>query len=147
MRAEKRKSWLFWLWPVALLLALLFVRSFFRGNTYAAGERLYHQYCANCHGPEGKGFANLYPPLAASDYLAPNRHTLALLIRNGAQDSMLVNGIWYQQYMPPAKELAERELSVSEIQSLLNYIGRAWGEQLQPFDYKEVKAQLEGVSR
>ena len=36
------------------------------------GRTLYLQYCSACHQADGKGLAQLYPPLNGSDYLNDN---------------------------------------------------------------------------
>jgi cytochrome c len=37
------------------------------------GAELYRLYCAACHGQEGRGIPNAFPPLAGSDFLATQR--------------------------------------------------------------------------
>ena len=39
----------------------------------ARGEAVYRANCAACHQPEGTGVAEVFPPLAQSDFLAGNR--------------------------------------------------------------------------
>ena len=89
-----------------------------------AGKRLYRQHCANCHGQEGEGLAQLIPPLAKSDYLMEDIGRVVCQIRNGAVGEMVVIGKTYNQEMPANKEL--RALETAEI---ITYIANSWGNQ------------------
>jgi cytochrome c551 len=109
------------------LAALLF--SFVACNTdpklsqyKVAGERLYGQYCANCHQANGSGFAMLYPPLAGSDFLKANKDQVICLMRNGISGPIMVNGVEYNLAMKGNSSLTD--LEVAEIAT---YIYTQWG--------------------
>lgn len=53
---------------VAVIL-LSFNQSFDLKASMARGEAIYTAQCASCHLPEGEGIAEVFPPLAKSDYL------------------------------------------------------------------------------
>ncbi len=105
--------------------------------TYAQGEALYQAYCANCHMDEGEGLRGLFPPLAQSDYLVKYRAELPCIIRHGLDGSIEVNGKTYDQPMAAIPSLNE-----TEIHNILNYINRAWGNDLPYFQPREIKAAL-----
>src|SRR3970040_1696223 len=44
-----------------------------RAGMEARGEAVFRANCAACHQPEGTGVAEVFPPLAQSDFLAGNR--------------------------------------------------------------------------
>ncbi|MEM6264447.1 MAG: cytochrome c [Bacteroidota bacterium] len=125
--------------PIVAILLLVVMRSFLGNQSARAGEKLYAQHCAQCHGANGEGYLKLYPPLAGADYLAKFSETLPCLIRNGAQQPMVVNGVTYRQAMP-----GNAALSDDNIRSILNYINSSWGNELPPVTYKEVRELLEG---
>jgi mono/diheme cytochrome c family protein len=102
------------------------------------GERLYLQYCANCHLEDGRGVGALIPPLAGADYLMKNREQLPCIVVNGLSDSILVNGISYVEKMPGAGKLTPVEVA-----NILNYIGKTWGNRMDPFNPQEVQMSLE----
>jgi cytochrome c551 len=87
------------------------------------GKSLYEQYCANCHQQNGTGLGRLYPPLKNSEYLKKDPATLADIIRNGIQGSILVNGNEYNQ--PMSGNPALTDLEIAEI---LTYINVSWGD-------------------
>lgn len=94
------------------------------------GKKIYVELCSGCHGENGEGFMDLYPPLANADYLlGMSNDSLVCMIRNGREGSVTVNGKSYSLGMPgfPA-------LSPTQVANLTNYIRQKWaeGEQLSP---------------
>jgi hypothetical protein len=102
-----------------------------------SSQFLYENLCADCHGKEGEGLAGLYPPLANSDYIQKQKLNIACLIRHGAQDTMVVNGVSYLQPMPAFKKITEVEIT-----NLVNYIGSHWGNALPTYKLEDIKNQL-----
>lgn len=86
-----------------------------------AGEQLYAKHCSNCHGSQGQGLANLYPPLSNSDYLQNFNQTLCV-IKNGAKGKMTVNGVEYDQIMPQNKQLYNLDIA-----QIATYMYTKWG--------------------
>ena len=78
---------------------------------------MYDYHCAGCHGLDGKGLRQLYPPIAGTDYLEKNRDQLACIMRNGIQGEILVNGVVYDLPMAGIKELNDIEIT-----NIINYI-------------------------
>ena len=101
------------------------------------GERLYKVHCANCHMDNGEGLGALIPPLVGSDYLAPNRDQLACMVRNGIQDTILVNGKVYAEQM-----LGNDKLSDIQITNVLNFVLHKWGNQIPLLTFEEVQKSL-----
>jgi len=101
------------------------------------GAQLYATHCASCHGTQGEGLRRLIPPLAKSDYLPANYAYLPCLIRKGQRQSIVVNGIEYNQYMPGNEGLTD-----SEITNLLNYVQQHWGNQGDAYTMREVSGLL-----
>jgi cytochrome c len=106
-------------------------------NANSEGEKLYKEYCANCHMDDGKGLEGLIPPLAQSDYLQYKKNQLACLIQNGLNEKMVVNGREYEGKMP-----ANPKLSEVEIANILNYIQNAWGNKAEFISIQTVKDEL-----
>ena len=65
------------------------------------GRALFAANCALCHGATGDGVANLYPPLAKSDWLAANRSGAIRAIVSGLSEEITVNGKNFIGQMPP----------------------------------------------
>lgn len=105
---------------------------------YRDGERIYSIHCENCHMKDGKGLEELYPPLAGSDYLSNRGADIACLIRYGANEPMLVNGVEYHNLMP-----ANKQLKLVEIANLLNYVNQAWENNNKFINIKEIQEALD----
>ncbi len=88
------------------------------------GELNYETYCANCHKKDGKGLANLIPPLAGADYLMEHIEELPCIIYYGLEGEIVVNGRTFKQPMP-----ANKELSSQQIMHITNYILNQWGNE------------------
>lgn len=102
------------------------------------GKELYQTYCMNCHLSDGKGLAQLYPPLAESDYLLEDLPRAACIIKHGKADGVTVNGVLYTQMMPP-----NPSLSPLEIAEILTYITNSWGNKKGLSSTKDVAKWLE----
>lgn len=82
------------------------------------GANLFKTRCANCHQENGAGLANLYPPIAQSDFLTDaNRKKVICLIKNGYNGELVVNGKTYNQAMP-----ANTDMSDEAIAAIATYI-------------------------
>lgn len=104
---------------------------------YADGSQVYKVHCQNCHMAEGKGLAQLIPPLTDSTYLRNNRKKLVCFIVYGLNDSIKINGIDYQTQMP-----AEKHLAAIDLAKVLTYITNSFGNHQGIYDVKEVETNL-----
>lgn len=87
-----------------------------------AGEQLYNKNCSNCHGAEGQGLRNLYPPLKNSDFLI-NQNAVICIIKNGSNDTLKVNGKTFNQKMPANKKLYDLDIA-----QIVTFINDNWGK-------------------
>lgn len=86
------------------------------------GQKLYLQYCSNCHQVEGQGLAKLFPPLKDSDFLKENFELSVCSMKYGLQGEIEVNGIVYNQNMPGLANLTPLEIA-----EITTYIMNSWG--------------------
>ena len=96
------------------------------------GAGIYVQKCQICHQAGGGGVPNVFPPLAASDFLAKERERTIKALCEGMTGRITVNGVTYDGQMP-AHALDDR--SVADV---LNYVGSEWGNKVPEFTEKEV---------
>lgn len=108
---------------------------------FRQGEILYANFCATCHGENGEGFRDLYPPLANSDYFRENQLETACIIHYGMDKEIVVNGKTYQQAM-----LAVTQLNDVEICNVINFLSYSWHSGMKTVTIDEVRAQLESCS-
>ena len=85
------------------------------------GKQIYNQVCAACHQPDGQGVANVFPPLAASDWLNQGPDPSIAAIVHGLSGKITVNGVDYNSVMP-----AMTNLSDEDIANVLTYVYNTW---------------------
>ncbi|UTW63615.1 cytochrome c [bacterium SCSIO 12741] len=128
---------------ISILLAVvtslgLMLGSCFNG-TREYGKEMYMTHCSNCHGIEGDGLQELYPPLKNSDYLLSHQDQLACIIRYGLHDTIQVNGVEFNMGMTPIPVLSD-----IDIHNVINYLSREIDTQIQPVTIQDVQNQLDG---
>ena len=90
-----------------------------------AGSKIYEQHCVSCHGADGKGIKNAYPPLAGSRaVLAESPANLVQLTLNGGFAATTASNP-RPFGMPPFAPL----LDDAQVAAVLTYIRTAWGNQ------------------
>ncbi len=85
------------------------------------GSEIYQDFCITCHQGSGEGVANTFPPLAGSDYLLTYREESIRGIKYGQQGELMVNGVMYNNTMPPMG------LEDEEIADVMNFVLNSWG--------------------
>ncbi|MCE7033094.1 copper-containing nitrite reductase [Lysobacter sp. GX 14042] len=88
----------------------------------AAGEALFMGTCSTCHQANGAGLEGVFPPLAASDYVAAHPELLPQIILHGIQGPVTVNGVDYNSIMPPMTQLTD-----DEVANIATYVLNSWG--------------------
>ena len=69
-----------------LLALFLLTASALSAQVETTGADLYRQYCAGCHGQEGLGIPQAFPPLARSDFIAQHRERALRAPLEGLKD-------------------------------------------------------------
>ena len=101
----------------------------------ARGEAVFRANCAACHQPEGTGVAEVFPPLAQSDFLAGNRREVMQAALFGLSGPITVNGQDYNGIMPSLGYLPDEELA-----DALTFVFTSWGNNLPAVTATEVAA-------
>lgn len=107
-------------------------------HPFRQGEILYGNFCASCHGEQGEGFRDLYPPLAGADYFQQNQLEAACIIRHGMEKPIVVNNKEYEQPMS-----AVIQLNAIEICNIINFLSHQWNPGMKTVTIDQVKEQLE----
>ena len=110
----------------------------------ARGKSLF-TYCAGCHGPDGEGSGNQYPPLAGSPRVLGPAEDLARVIIHGFEGPLNRNGVTFVETMPPAPFADDRDLA-----AIMSFIRSAWENDTPPVApelVKKVRADNAGRSR
>jgi mono/diheme cytochrome c family protein len=90
----------------------------------ANGERVYLEYCAECHQTDGMGWSTLYPRLAGNPLVTlHDPEPIIVTVRYG-QGSMTGFG---------------QRLSNDDIGSVLTYIRTSWGNNAAPVSPRQIQ--------
>jgi mono/diheme cytochrome c family protein len=101
------------------------------------GKILYEKHCANCHQKDGSGLGRLIPPIKGSDYFLADKARAARIIKHGQNGPIVVNGIEYNQAMPPNPKLTDLEIA-----QLMTYLYNIWGAKAGVIDASQVAELL-----
>ena len=82
------------------------------------GQKLYSQNCTSCHGSNGQGIANSFPPLLDTKWITGDKSIPIRIIKDGLNGSITVDGRTYEGIMPAFKA----RLSVAEMAAIANYL-------------------------
>ena len=101
--------------------SLLFAQDTNLAGSMERGQGIYGDFCVTCHMESGEGVPNVFPPLAASDYLLENRAAAIRAVKYGQSGEITVNGVTYNNMM------MEPGLTDEEVADVMNYILHSWG--------------------
>jgi mono/diheme cytochrome c family protein len=91
-------------------------------RTLARGRALYLSKCSQCHGEEGQGKENLYPPLKGSEWVDKDSKTLTQIIRTGLTGPITVKGqSWNSTMLPPGVT------NQTDIDAIIGYLRTHFG--------------------
>jgi mono/diheme cytochrome c family protein len=91
-----------------------------KGST-ARGKEVYITYCISCHMEQGEGIADVYPPLAKSDYMMADKKRSIVQVLKGVNGEIKVNG------KPYSGEMSGFDLTDQEVSDVLNYVRNSFG--------------------
>lgn len=107
-------------------------------KSYNEGQKLYTNYCKQCHQDKGQGAPPTFPPLAKSDYLMADRARAACIIKNGSEGPITVNG---QEYR--LKMVGHKDLTAQQIADILTFVTNSWGNEGGTMKREDVVKALE----
>jgi mono/diheme cytochrome c family protein len=100
------------------------------------GATVYVANCASCHQSNGQGVSGAFPPLANNPTVTGNPTAAITIVKDGLTGRVVVNGATYSGIMPPWG----KQLSDTQIASVLSYIRSSWGNHAPGVSVAEVQA-------
>ncbi|HYM35469.1 MAG TPA: c-type cytochrome, partial [Steroidobacteraceae bacterium] len=107
-----------------------------------AGAVLFKGTCSVCHQDGGQGLANVFPPLAGSDFLRADAKRAVNIVLNGLTGPVTVNGAQFNSVMPPMSQLND-----DEVANILTFVLNSWGNNGPVIGTAQVKEALEKTKR
>jgi ubiquinol-cytochrome c reductase cytochrome b subunit len=104
----------------------------------AAGEKIFTQNCASCHGAAGGGTPNVAPPLAGNPFVKGDPTLVVLAVANGMHGQPVMGHNYGAMQMPAWKQ----QLTPDQIAQVISYIRGAWGNGAAAVTPAQVKAAL-----
>ncbi len=86
------------------------------------GKEVYESICLNCHQPEGKGLAGIYPPLRDSEWLQGDPGKAIRIILHGLTGPVMIGDVEYGKN--PAIPMPPTGLSDQQAADVLTYLRR-----------------------
>lgn len=87
------------------------------------GAQVYRSTCQTCHGPEGRGVAGAFPPLAGNARVTGDAAPLVRIVLHGLRGPLVVEGQRYDGVMTPHGAI----LSDDQIAAVLTYVRQSFG--------------------
>ena len=91
------------------------------------GSAIYARTCIACHGPDGKGVPGAFPPLDGSMWTTGDPTIPARIALLGLQGSIEVNGLKFENIMPPLTDLKDEEIA-----DVITYVRQSWTNDASP---------------
>lgn len=101
-------------------------------ETLSNGARLYRQYCASCHKPDGKGIAGTFPTLHGTPQVKEKAQLVQIVLK-GLSGTITVNGEEFDQHMPAMAFLPDE--SIAEIGT---YVRQHFNQDMDPVTAADV---------
>ncbi|MGH7951344.1 MAG: c-type cytochrome [Limisphaerales bacterium] len=103
----------------------------------ARGKQVYGQVCGICHGPDGLGKPEQFPPLAGSEWVnTKDFKRLAHIPLEGLSGTVQVQAKPWNLSMPPMGAT----LSDADLAGVLTYIRSSWGNKAGAVTADDIKA-------
>lgn len=98
------------------------------------GLAVYNKTCIACHGPEGKGVPQAFPPLDGSPWPVGDPELPIRIVLKGMQGPLEVGGQKFNNVMAPLGVLTDQEIA-----DVLTYVRQSWGNDAPPVKPETVK--------
>ncbi len=105
----------------------------------ADGAQVYAANCVACHQATGAGLPGVFPPLAASEWVAAADKVPVNILLHGITGKLTVKDVAYSGQMPAFKE----KLNDDEIAAVLSYVRSNFGNSAGKIAADIVKAERE----
>lgn len=104
-------------------------------EVHRRGAQVYNSICVACHGIDGRGVPDVFPPLARSDWVTGPVDVALRILMHGLVGPITVDGAKYNNVMPPLSQLSPAEMA-----DVLTYVRQNFGNDASPVTVPEVIA-------
>ncbi len=104
---------------------------------YTNGQIQYKKFCAQCHGKNGEGYKELYPPISPEVFKKHSLEEIICISKYGLNDTFTVGKITYKVPMPPVPEITNQDLAY-----LITFLASEYGNLDSVFTKKDMEKVL-----
>ncbi len=98
------------------------------------GKKVFDSVCLACHMANGTGVPGMYPPLAKTEWVNGDKKRLIQVTIQGLSGKIEVNGVTYNNIMPPNSHLSDQEIA-----DVLTYVRQSFGNDAGEVTVEEVQ--------
>jgi len=98
-------------------------------EVHKRGAEVFSMICIACHGPDGKGVPETFPPLDGSDWLTGDPNIPINIVLSGLQGPIQVGEHKFNNIMAPLSNLNDQQIS-----DVLTYVRQSWDNDAAPVD-------------
>ena len=103
------------------------------------GAAVFARTCIACHGVDGRGVPQVFPPIDGSDWLTGDAELPIQVVLHGLLGPVTVKGQTYNNAMAPLGPL----LNDTEIADVLTYVRQSWTNDAAPVTPAQVQVVRE----
>ena len=111
-----------------------------QAQNVANGKKIYETKCLVCHQADGGGVPNMNAPLdGASNVVGNDIARLVKIIKNGFNERVELDGLYYSNSMTPNPDLTPAQIS-----DVLTYIRTSWSNKATKVTTVQVQQAIKG---
>lgn len=125
------------------VIMLLFVSIKTQAQNLENGKKIYQTRCLVCHQADGGGVPNMNAPLdGASNVVGDDIARLVKIIKNGFNERVELDGLYYSNSMTPNPDLTPAQIS-----DVLSYIRTSWSNKATKVNTVQVQQAIKGSQK
>lgn len=103
------------------------------------GKNIFSNFCLSCHQKDASGVPAMYPPLQNNKVVTGDKKKIIMIVINGLQGEVEVDGEIYNQTMPP-----QNYLTNAQIAKVLSFLRQNFGNKADSVRVSDVNAVRKG---
>ena len=125
---------------VATVMMLFLFSNSIQAQNIENGKKIYETRCLVCHQADGGGVPNMNAPLDGASNVVGNDITrLVRIIKNGFNQRVELDGLYYSNSMAPNPDLTPAQIS-----DVLSYIRTSWSNKATKVTIAQVQQGMKG---
>ncbi|MGH7938558.1 MAG: c-type cytochrome [Bryobacteraceae bacterium] len=99
------------------------------------GRQIYLKNCQVCHGENGAGIPEQFPPLVQNHWVNGDPKPLIAIVLDGMKGEQVIDSMTYRGLMPAWRD----SLTAPEIAAVLTFVRASWGNHVSAVEASDVQ--------